>query len=210
MQEETDPFIIRVDVKIAGIDPPIFRTLELPQDLNFAQLHEVLQAVFGWSDSHLHQFNLAGLIVGAPEMLSDGLAVSPVLEATDITLGHLTFPHGPDPVLTIFYEYDFGDSWQHVLTLRRALRKDGARYPRCIDGARAGPPEDVGGSSGYTQFFSAWLDPEHEDHLHHRRWAGRTFEPERFDMEKTNKAVIRALRLSKGDYSARLLPSAYN
>lgn len=64
-------YIIRLDARIVGIETVIHRTLELPRDLNFAQLHEVLQAAFGWTDSHLHQFILGGLVVGAPEAIEE-------------------------------------------------------------------------------------------------------------------------------------------
>lgn len=207
MYKHSDPVIIRLDARIEGINPAIFRILELPRGLNFAELHEVLQAAFGWTDSHLHQFILSGLTVGAPEVLEDGFGDCRIFEATEVSLGHLRFPHGADPTLTIGYEYDFGDSWQHVLTLRLAPREDGIKYPRCIDGARACPPEDVGGRSGYADFLAAWLEPNHEDHKHNRHWAGRKYDPERFDLAKTNKAITSALRAAKGDYRARYLPS---
>ncbi len=58
---ETNAFVVRAEIHIVGIQPPVTRTLELPMDLNLAQLHEVLQATFGWTDSHLHQFDIGGL-----------------------------------------------------------------------------------------------------------------------------------------------------
>ena len=64
---EPDALVVRAKIHLVGIQPPITRTLELPMDLNLAQLHEVLQATFGWTDSHLHQFNIGGLTYGAPE-----------------------------------------------------------------------------------------------------------------------------------------------
>ena len=63
---DPDSFIVRAEVHILGIEPKISRTLELPITLNLAQLHEVLQAAFGWTDSHLHHFNIGGLIYGVP------------------------------------------------------------------------------------------------------------------------------------------------
>ena len=38
-------------------------------------------------------------------------------------------------------------------------REIGVNYPCCSAGTRAGPPEDVGGISGYEDFLEAWLDP---------------------------------------------------
>jgi hypothetical protein len=58
---DPDSFVISAEVHIIDIEPRVSRTLELPVKLNFAQLHEVLQAAFGWTDSHLHQFNVGGL-----------------------------------------------------------------------------------------------------------------------------------------------------
>lgn len=70
-------------------------------------------------------------------------------------------------------------------------------------GTRSGPPEDVGGYPGYADFLEAWLDPTHDEHKAMRRWAGRKFDPEHFHLDATNKAITRALRISKGDYRFR-------
>lgn len=200
---ETDAFIIRLDAHIIGIEPPITRTLELPVSLNFAQLHEVLQAAFGWTDSHLHQFIIGGITIGAPEFDEDELFDLRILEASEIRLQDLTFPYKDDATLTIVYEYDFGDNWRHGLILNRVLREIGVKYPRCINGVRSGPPEDVGGCSGYADFLDAWFDPDHEEHKDMRRWVGRKFDPERFNLEATNKAIRSAVRASKGGYRFR-------
>jgi hypothetical protein len=200
---DPDSFVISAEVHIIDIEPRISRTLELPVKLNFAQLHEVLQAAFGWTDSHLHQFNVGGLTIGAPEFDEDGLSDHRTFEASEVRLQDLTFPYDEDPPLSILYEYDFGDNWRHLLILRRIPRQIGVDYPRCVAGSRSGPPEDVGGCSGYADFLEAWGDPEHEEHKENRRWVGRKFDPERFDLEATNKAIGRAMRAAKGGYRFR-------
>ena len=91
----------------------------------------------------------------------------------------------------------------HVLELTAGPREAGVKYPRCIDGHRAGPPEDVGGPSGYADFLEAWRDPLNDQHTDMRRWVGRKFDPERFDLDANNKAIARAIRRSKGSYRFR-------
>jgi hypothetical protein len=200
---DPDSFVISAEVHIIGIEPRISRTLELPVKLNFAQLHEVLQAAFGWTDSHLHQFNVGGLTIGAPEFDEDGMSDQRIFEASEIRLQDLSFPYDEDPKLTILYQYDFGDNWRHLLILKRVPRQIGVNYPRCLAGSRSAPPEDVGGSHRYTLFVEAWADPAHEEHKDMRRWVGRKFDPERFDLEATNKAIARALRAARGGYRFR-------
>jgi hypothetical protein len=198
---EPDALVARAEIHIAGIQPPITRTLELPMDLNLAQLHEVLQASFGWTDSHLHQFDVGGLTYGAPEFDQDGWADRQTFEASSVRLADFTIPN--DAPLIIGYEYDFGDNWTHVIEITTTPREAGVKYPRCIAGSRAGPPEDVGGTSGYADFLAAWSDPLHEEHQDMRRWVGRKFDPERFHLDDSNKAIARAIRRSKGSYRFR-------
>lgn len=69
------------------------------------------------------------------------------------------------------YLYDFGDSWQHDILLEGILlaqTKD--KYPKCIDGAGACPPEDCGGIPGYRHLLEVINDPQHEDHAYLSAW----------------------------------------
>ena len=200
---DPDSFIIAADVHILDIEPKISRSLELPVELNFAQLHEVLQAAFAWTDSHLHQFNVGGLIVGAPEFDPDGLSDHQTFEATEIWLRDLVFSYHEDDSLKILYEYDFGDCWRHRMVMRHVPAQAGVKYPRCVGGSRSRPPEDVGGPSGYFGFLEAWFDPSHDEHKAMRRWAGRKFDPELFDLDATNKAIAKTLRVARGGYRFR-------
>lgn len=203
---DPDSLIVRAEVHLLDIASKITRTLELPMALNLAELHEVLQAAFGWTDSHLHQFNIGGLIYGAPEFDEDGLCDHRTFEATGVRLIDLRFPSHPvENSLTMLYEYDFGDNWRHLVRMVEVPREAGVTYPRCIAATRSGPPEDVGGAWGYADFLEAWRDPDHEEHTSLRRWAGRKFDPERCNLDDINKAIARALRVAKGDYLFRKL-----
>lgn len=194
---------VQVKVTIQDIEPPIWRRLLLPCNLNLAQLHEVIQAAFGWTDSHLHQFIIGGLVYGAPEFDEGWEDDRTTFEASEVMLGDFDLYREPHPCL--FYEYDFGDSWMHTIEFERQVpREADVTYPICIDGARHRPPEDVGGSSGYESFLEVWRDPDHEDHRDMRRWAGRGFDPEAFEAAAANKAIDKALRQCKGGYRFRL------
>jgi len=201
---DPDNFIVRAEVQILGIEPRIVRTLELPKTLNMAGFHEVLQAAFGWTDSHLHQFIIGGVVYGAPEFDEDGLADHRTFEATELRMVDFVFPHYPEEqVITIRYEYDFGDNWRHQIRMEEHPREEGVTYPRCIAASRSGPPEDVGGPYGYADFLEAWRDPAHDEHKAVRRWVGRKFDPEACDLVAINRAIAKAVRLSRGDYRFR-------
>jgi hypothetical protein len=196
----SDSLIIRAEVHIVAIEPPISRTLELPMDLNLAQLHEVLQAALGWTDIHAHQFNIGGLAYGAPEFDPGGFGSSRTFEASEVRLSDFSFTWPP---VIFVYEYDFGDGWKHEVALTTHPREEGITYPRRISGRRAGPPEDSGGPYSYPDFVAAWCDPLDDNHKEVRRWVGRGYHPERFDLVKSNKAIARAVRRSRGGYRFR-------
>lgn len=59
-----------------------------------------------------------------------------------------------------------------------------AKYPICIDGQRACPPEDCGGRSGYMTLLEAIRDPQHSRHNELVNWLGRLFDPEYFNPNK--------------------------
>jgi hypothetical protein len=79
---------------------------------------------------------------------------------------------------------------QHFPVLRA---ERGKLYPVCVEGARACPPEDVGGVWGYEEFLEAIADPEHEDHDELQEWAGGSFDPEAFDPAAATGAMHRGL-----------------
>lgn len=88
---------------------------------------------------------------------------------------------------TAEYNYDFGDNWQHALDLEEMLpREHGARYPVCIDGKRACPPEDCGGIEGFHDFLEAALVLGHKDRSETLAWAGGEFDIGKFDPKEVN------------------------
>jgi len=200
---DPDDLVHQVKITIEDIQPEIWRRLKLPGDLNFAQLHEIIQAAFSWTDTHLHEFVVGGLVVGAPDFDEDGMSGRRTLEATEVSLRDLDLRRWSDP--RILYEYDFGDGWRHWIEFETQVpRAANETYPLLVDGARHGPPEDVGGAGGYAWFLEAWSDPGHQDHRQMRTWVGRAFNPETFEREKVQKAINAALRRCRKGYRFRL------
>ncbi len=91
------------------------------------------------------------------------------------------------------YQYDFGDSWLHRLVIEQVgPPKEDMRYPACLAGKRACPPEDCGGVWGYEHFLEVIGDPNHEEHQELLDWIGGEFDPQAFDREVVN-SVLRTM-----------------
>ena len=135
-----------LDVRIAGIDPPVWRQLVVPGNRTLADLHRVLQMAFGWTDSHLHVFALRGERYGKPSRDD----FEPLLDEAAFTLDEL----GLRGRSRLNYEYDFGDGWVHdILVVSSSKRQEDGDRVDLLDGARAAPPEDCGGVPGYEDIL---------------------------------------------------------
>ena len=177
--------IYQLKVVLLGSEPPVWRRLQVPGDARLDWLHAALQVALGWTNSHLHQFRVgedrysdtrhhSAESEGAPE----------ILEARKFTLRQIA-PHRQD---AFGYEYDFGDSWEHEITVDKILPPDAAASTTalCLDGARACPPEDCGGVWGYADLLKILKNRKHPEHKNMKEWLGRAFDADAFDVGKTN------------------------
>ena len=172
--------IYQVKVTLKGSKPPIWRRILVRSDVTLAELHDVLQAVMGWWDYHLHQFIVGEMYFGVPHP-DYGMEM---LDESEVRLNQIA-----DEGARFVYEYDFGDSWEHVLEVEKVLPPDPDRQiPVCVKGRRACPPEDVGGVWGYEMYLEAIQDPDHPEHDMYIEWRGE-FDPEAFDLEEINQAL---------------------
>jgi hypothetical protein len=171
---------LRVDLK--GSQPPIWRRVQVKSETTLLNLHKVLQIAMGWHNYHLHEFRIGKLSFGEP---------SPELDFIDERTIKLT-QIAPDRRLTFEYIYDFGDGWQHKVTVEKGAEEQaGVQYPICVGGARACPPEDVGGIGGYANFLKAIRDRRHPEHKLYLGWVGGDFDPEAFDLGAVNRKLSR-------------------
>jgi hypothetical protein len=145
----------------------------------------------GWTNSHLHQFNIGGKCYGDPELLDDDLDGVPCIDSTVTKISKL-MPKDRKR-MRFGYEYDFGDGWEHEILFEGCPQLDpGVRYPLCVEGERACPPEDVGGVWGYYGMLEALANPKHERHREFKEWAG-PFDPETFDPAEATEAMREGL-----------------
>ncbi len=174
----------RVKITLRGGKPPIWRRLEVPSTITLRDLHDAIQAAFGWAGYHLWVFETPDGDYGMPD---------PELghrDAARVTLDRVA-PRTRD---RLRYTYDFGDDWQHDIVVEDVLAAEvGVAYPRFVAGRRACPPEDCGGVWGYADLVEILADPEHDEHAERLEWLGLDsadeFDPATVDRD----AVIEAL-----------------
>ncbi len=166
--------VFQLKVTLRGIKPPIWRRVVVDGSATLDEVHDVIQAAFGWWNSHLHEFRIGGRDYGVPDPDWD---MSQVLDETRYRLDKLAAEGDK-----FRYVYDFGDDWDHDVTVEKVLARDNVdSVPACIAGKRACPPEDCGGTWGYEEYLTAIADPSHPRHAELIEWGGGDFDPEAFD-----------------------------
>jgi hypothetical protein len=172
--------VYSLKITLADIKPPVWRRVEV-EDCNLLKLHKIIQIVMGWSGYHLWVFAIEGDRYGDdPESDPD------MVSARKLKLSELVWAK----VKKFRYRYDFGDNWEHVVQIEKVLDAvPQVKYPRCVKGSRACPPEDCGGVWGYGDFLEAIQNPDHESHDEMLEWVGGQFDPEAFDIEAVNKEL---------------------
>jgi hypothetical protein len=176
----------QVKVTLDGIEPPIWRRLVVSASTALDRFHQLLQAALGWTNSHLHVFEIENERIGIPYDL-EYLYETYTRSGRIVHVGDLV----DRGVQRFGYEYDFGDGWMHTIEIEAVQEHDNSDIPRCTAGARACPPEDCGGIDGYQRLLEILFEPRHEEFEDTRRWAG-DFQPERFDLREID-ARLRAV-----------------
>ncbi len=177
-------------IELEGVKPPVERTLIIPANPTFGWLHAVIQVAMGWTNSHLHQFRFGSTLISDPafELDEDQDEKKVLDEKREKLKGHF----GDDRAV-LSYTYDFGDSWQHKLTISAVTEIGGGiqRQAVCIGGAGACPPEDCGGIFGYAEFLKAIRNRKHPQHRAMKDWVGGPFDPDKFSVKQTNGSLSR-------------------
>ena len=170
---------------LRDVEPPVWRRIQVPETYTFWDLHVAIQDSMGWLDCHLHEFDIRQPAFGKEVRI--GIPDDDAMSGAEILPGweqHISDYFNPDS-RTAAYCYDFGDSWEHVITLEKIVsREKGKRYPVCLAGERACPPEDSGGPPGYMELLEILADPDDEEHARRLEWVGEDFNPEGFSPDE--------------------------
>jgi hypothetical protein len=170
--------LYQLKITLRWSKPAIWRRVMVRADMKLNRLHDVIQRLMPWTNSHLHQFIAGEKYYGmadpkfadmGPEMLNE----------KRYTLADLA----PGAKKKFIYEYDFGDGWEHEVV--------GFKHPICLAGANACPPDDCGGIPGYYNLLEALANPKHPEHTHLKEWIGGEWDAAWFYLDGINDDLKR-------------------
>ena len=182
--------VFQIKVTLMGIAPLIWRRIQT-QDCTLVELHDLLQITMGWEFEHLYRFIIGGVKYADLGMASQDDAQ----DACDTNLSAI-LPGRESPTPVRLRVRLWGSMDASTGRGGTVPAEQGVKYPICVAGRRACPPEDCGGPRGYFDFVEAISNPNHRGHEQMLEWVGGEFDPERFDLESVNKK-LRRLRTRK-------------
>jgi hypothetical protein len=180
---------LQLKITLRGSKPPIWRRVLVPDNITLGDLHLAIQIAMGWTDAHMHQFiDREGQCYGVSNPDWDFESMH---DEDAVLIGKLF----KKEKTSLRYEYDFGDGWEHAVTLEKILPFDRTQsLPVCLKAVGACPPEDVGGIYGYYRFLDAYTNPEHPEHEDFREWMGDDFQPGNPDLAEINEDLAGLVR----------------
>jgi Plasmid pRiA4b ORF-3-like protein len=175
--------IILLKITLNESSPTIWRSVLVPASIKFFDLHHIIQISIGWKNSHMFEFHVGDYKIG---YIDPNEAFEDIADASEVALELLLTKEG----FRFTYLYDFGDNWQHTVQVEKILEKEeGKVYPACLEGELACPPEDSGGIHGFYENLRILKDPKHPGYKEVKRWLGRGYDPEKFNIGKVNKEL---------------------
>jgi hypothetical protein len=179
-------------ITLLDTEPAIWRRIQVPATYSFWDLHVAIQCAMGWDDCHLHMFRIGK----RSEVLISSHQDDDFYDDDDKTFDGSETPIAnflSTPGDAALYEYDMGDSWLHEILLEGVLLKEkGVKYPNCITGERACPPEDCGGIPGFYHLLDVLASPQDHEYQELKDWLGTKYEPEKFDPNRIKFANPKA------------------
>lgn len=180
------PKKLKLKIALKESEPEIWRMVEVPSNVRLERFANVVNRAMGWEGYHLSHFFKGKTVYSCEEDFWGGSRITEI-DSYSISLGEILTRKG----MWIDYEYDFGDSWQHRITLeaQEAYKKDEMPTVFLIDGANACPPEDCGGIYIYRDMVEALQQPRSKAAKEYRKWLGKSFNPLKFNLKEAQKAM---------------------
>ena len=173
----------QIQISLKGSKPKIWRRILVPAELKLTDFHQVIQISMGWSDSHLHQFIKDGYFYTRRMPEDDYWDEMNNVDYYKMNVSDLLTKEKEK----IIYEYDFGDSWEHIVVLEKIIPDDETlKKPVCLAGKMSCPPEDCGGVWGYAAMLEIINQPDHKEREDYIEWLGEDFDPQYFDLDEVN------------------------
>ncbi len=183
--------VFQFKITLLGVKPAIWRRIQV-KDCSLDKLHEYIQTSMGWSNSHLHRFEIGKKQYADPMLMEEDMKEFGYKDSTTTMLSNIVPKNRMR--MQFLYEYDFGDCWGHEVVFEGCPKAEvGGKFPVCLEGERACPPEDCGGWPGYASLLEALGNKKHEEHESMMEWLGGWFDPEDFDPSLATKAMKKGL-----------------
>jgi hypothetical protein len=182
------PVALRAELR--EVEPLVWRRILVSNQSTLAALHNWLQWIMGWMDTHAHEYQVGDSIV-APEWwiheIGTDFGEATYRDERRVSVARVVAELGGHGEFE--YRYDMGDGWRLRMVIETppiGMIED-IPLPLCIAGENAGPPDDVGGPHGYHEFVCAVADRRDEQHDDMLRWIGGAFDPTGFDLNQLNR-----------------------
>lgn len=176
---------MRIRMELEDTQLPVWRTVEVPSNICLERFAGVINEAMGWHGCHLHQFIASDVCYMPSDYEEDGFLPKEedISDSSIISLAEVL----PEEDSDMRYEYDFGDSWMHYITVEsiQDYAPGETQSVVLLDGANACPPDDCGGISGYNRLVESLKNPRSKEAREYRNWLGYTFDPTEFDKEDT-------------------------
>ena len=181
-------YVLRIKLDLKKHD--IYRIVEVPSNITFFGLHLIIQDLFEWQDVHCHSFEMYDgtdicLTIYDGSDPPDEACMDPYhpnISDMGIRVKEIFSKYG-----SIVYTYDFGDNWEHIITVQERKEKNGAERARLIESKGTRPPEDVGGELGYEEYLRIISNPEDPEYENTVAWTKEQLPREMTDEELTRR-----------------------
>jgi Plasmid pRiA4b ORF-3-like protein len=194
----TQQEIVRLKITLDHVKPTVMRRIEVPVSITLDTLHEMIQAIMPWENSHLHQFYLRIIDSPrwAPPLPFDDDFGDFGIEKRDSTRTSLADVLAEPTFKVLRYNYDFGDDWIHSIKVERRFSAElWGEFPKLIDAKGRCPPENCGGPWGYAELLEALSDPARIRRPEFRGWL-RDFDPNTIERAAIEAAFLPFAKLT--------------